>query len=285
MEIEEFGGRIGRWYRESEPWWPPEVRAPTGSPNVVVVLLDDVGFAQLGPYGSDIETPTIDRLAAGGLTFANFHTTALCSPTRACVLTGRNHHSVGMGRIIDLALGFPGYDARISHRHGFLPAMLTPHGWAAYAAGKWHLTPRDLQHLGADRATWPLGRGFERYYGFFDGEAHQFAPNLVHDNHQVPPPGDYESGYHFTEDIVDHAIEWVTDLRNADPDKPFFLYVTPGACHSPHQAPRSYMARYRGRFDEGWDVWRERCINGHPAWSPSTPSCRPGPTGCRPGTS
>jgi arylsulfatase A-like enzyme len=260
MEREEFAGRIGRWHHESEPWWPEPVRAPAGAPNVVVVLLDDVGFAQIGRYGSDIETPTFDRLAAGGLTFTNFHTTGLCSPTRACVLTGRNHHSVGMGRIIDLALGFPGYDSTISHRHGFLPAMLTPSGWAAYAVGKWHLTPRDLQHLGAPRTTWPLGRGFERYYGFFDGESHQFAPNLVHDNHQARPWGGYEDGYHLTTDLIDHGIEYVTDLRNSDPDKPFFLYVTPGACHSPHQAPKEYVDRYRGRFDEGWDVWRERCF-------------------------
>jgi arylsulfatase A-like enzyme len=260
MEPEAFAGRIGRWFHESEPWWPDPVRAPAGAPNVVVVLLDDVGFAQLGPYGSDIETPTFDRLAADGLTFTNFHTTALCSPTRACLLTGRNHHSVGMGRITDLSLGFPGYDAHISRRHGFLPEMLTPAGWAAYAVGKWHLTPRDLQHLGADRSMWPLGRGFERFYGFFDGESHQFSPALVHDNHQVAPPGGYDDGYHLTEDLVDHGIEWITDLRNADPDKPFLLYVAPGACHSPHQAPPGYLERYRGRFDAGWDEWRERCF-------------------------
>ena len=260
MEPGQFEGTIGRWFWESEQWWPTPTRAPGDAPNVVVMLLDDVGFAQFGPYGSDIETPTFDRLAAGGLTFTNFHTTALCSPTRACVLTGRNHHSVGMGRIVDLATGFPGYDAHISRTHGFLSEMLTPEGWAAYAVGKWHLTPRDLHHLGADRSTWPLGRGFERYYGFFDGETHQFSPALVHDNHQVLPPGDHSTGYHFTEDITDRAIEWVSDLRNGDPDKPFFLYYTPGACHSPHHAPQSYLDMYRGRFDEGWDVWRERCF-------------------------
>jgi arylsulfatase len=138
--------------------------------------------------------------------------------------------------------------------------MLTPSGWSAYAVGKWHLTPRDLQHLGAPRTTWPLGRGFERYYGFFDGESHQFAPNLVHDNHQARPWGGYEDGYHLTADLIDHGIEYVTDLRNSDPDKPFFLYVTPGACHSPHQAPKDHVDRYRGRFDEGWDGWRERCF-------------------------
>jgi len=224
---------------------------------VLVVLLDDVGFAQLGPYGSDIETPTIDRLAAGGLTFTNFHTTALCSPTRACLLTGRNHHAVGMGRITDLATGFPGYDATISRTNGFLPEMLAPHGWAAYGAGKWHLTPRDQQHLGAARTTWPLGRGFQRYYGFFDGETHQFAPSLLHDNHQVPPPGSYDDGYHLTEDLADRMIEFITDLRNSEPSKPFFGYFATGACHSPHHAPPSWLEHYRGRFDQGWDQWRD----------------------------
>ncbi|MEZ5166816.1 MAG: sulfatase-like hydrolase/transferase [Acidimicrobiales bacterium] len=231
-----------------------------GAPNVVVVLLDDVGFAQTGPYGSDIDTPTIDRLSGAGLTYTNFHTTALCSPTRACLMTGRNHHSVGMGRITDLATGFPGHDATISKTNGFLPEMLVPRGYAAYMVGKWHLTPRDRQHLGADRVTWPLGRGFQRWYGFFDGENHQFGPALMHDNHQVAPPASFEEGYHLTADLVDHAIEYVTDLRNADPDKPFFLYVAPGACHSPHHAPRRWLDHYRGRFDQGWDAWREACF-------------------------
>ncbi|MCH7790384.1 MAG: arylsulfatase, partial [Acidobacteria bacterium] len=254
MEPDEFRGTIGRYHWESEPHWPEPVRAPKDAPNVVIVLLDDVGYAQLAPYGSDIETPTIDRLAAGGLTFTNFHTTALCSPTRACVLTGRNHHSVGMGRITDLATGFPGYDATISHRHGFLPEMLEPQGWATYGVGKWHLTPRSDHHLGASRRRWPLGRGFQRYYGFFEGETNHFGPALIHDNHQVEQPEG--SDYHFTEDMADKAIEWLTDLRNADGDKPFFLYFATGACHSPHQAPPSYLEAYRGRFDLGWDLWR-----------------------------
>ncbi|MDW3221224.1 MAG: arylsulfatase [Acidimicrobiales bacterium] len=260
MEPGQFEGTISRWRYDAEPWWPDPVRPAEDAPNVVVVLLDDVGFAQTGPYGSDIETPTIDRLAAGGLTFTNFHTTALCSPTRACLLTGRNHHSVGMGRITDLATGFPGYDATISRANGFLPEMLVPAGYAATMVGKWHLTPRDLQHLGADRTTWPLGRGFQRWYGFFEGENHQFGPSLMHDNHQVPPPGGYDDGYHLTEDMIDHAIDHVTDVRNADPDKPFLLYVAPGACHSPHQAPPRWLEHYRGRFDDGWDAWREACF-------------------------
>ncbi len=257
MEPGEFGGTIGRYHHEAEPWWPEPVRAPEGAPNVLMVVLDDVGFAQLGCFGSDLDTPTFDRLAAGGLRYANFHTTALCSPTRACLLTGRNHHSVGMGRIVELATGFPGYDARIPPSCGMLPAALVPEGYAAWAIGKWHLTPEDELHEGAARNRWPLGRGFERFYGFFEGEAHQFGPALVSDNHLTHQPRSYEDGYHLTEDLADHAIAYVHDLRSADPDKPFFAWFCPGACHSPHQAPAEWRARYLGRFDEGWDVWRD----------------------------
>src|SRR5215218_1796480 len=212
-EWAEFGGVIGRYRNESTPWWPDPVRPPAGAPNVLVVLLDDVGFAQLGCFGSDIATPTFDRLAANGLRYTNFHTTALCSPTRACVLTGRNHHRVGMGRIVDLATGFPGYDARIPRSTALLPAVLTPHGYAAYAVGKWHLTPEDEEHMGARRDRWPLGQGFERWYGFFPGETHQFVPALVHDSHHVEPPYGIDEGYHLTTDLVDRSIEYLEDLR------------------------------------------------------------------------
>ena len=255
----DFRGTIGRYRSESEPAWPEDPAPPDGAPNVVVVVLDDVGFAQLGCFGSDLDTPVLDGLAAAGLRYTNFHTTALCSPTRACVLTGRNHHSNGMGRIIDLATGFPGYDTRIPAANGFLSEMLAEHGYAAYAVGKWHLTPDDETHLAATRVRWPLGRGFERFYGFMDGETNQFAPSLVSDNHFVTAPGEVPAdGYHLTEDLVDHAIGFLSDLRNAAPAKPFLLYLATGACHSPHQAPREWIERYRGRFDGGWDDWRER---------------------------
>ncbi len=254
----DFGGTIGRYHWESTPAWPEDPVPPPDAPNVVLIVLDDVGFAQLGCFGSDIATPNLDALAAGGLRYRNFHTTALCSPTRACLLTGRNHHANGMGRIIDLAMGYPGYNARIPKANGLLPEMLVPHGYAAYAVGKWHLTPRDEHHLGARRDRWPLGRGFERYYGFFDGETHQFAPALVQDNQQVDQPRTYEDGYHLTEDLVDHAIDYLIDLRNVDPHKPFLLYLATGACHSPHQSPAAWRDRYRGRFDRGWDEWRDR---------------------------
>ncbi len=225
-----------------------------------MVVLDDVGFAQLGCYGSDIETPVLDSLAGDGLTFTNFHTTALCSPTRACLLTGRNHHRNGMGRIIELATGFPGYDATIPRANGFLSEMLLPHGYATFAIGKWHLAPEDEAHAAAPRTNWPLGRGFERFYGYHGGETHQFVPALYCDNHPIAPPRTPEEGYHLTEDLVDQAIGCITDVRVVDPDKPFFLYLATGACHSPHQAPAPWIDRYRGAFDGGWDAWRTRTL-------------------------
>ena len=252
-----FGGVIGRYHFESEPWWPAEQRAADGAPNVLIVVLDDVGWAQLGCFGSDLETPTLDGLAAGGLQFTNFHTTALCSPTRSSLMTGRNHHAVGMARVTELAAGFPGYHGRIPRSAGFLSEYLRDAGWATWALGKWHLTPEEEAHAAATRVRWPLGRGFERFYGFFAGETHQFAPALVSDNHQIEPPGRWQDGYHLTEDLVERATGLVSDLRAVDTDKPFFLYLAFGACHSPHQAPASFLERYRGRFDGGWDAWRD----------------------------
>ncbi|MDA8320839.1 MAG: arylsulfatase [Actinomycetota bacterium] len=254
----EFGGRIGRDWRDSEPWWPPEPTAPAGAPNVVLVVLDDVGYAQLGCYGADIETPVLDGLAAGGVRLANFHTTALCSPTRACLLTGRNHHRSGMGRVADLAIGFPGYWGRPPRENGYLSEMLRAAGYATYAVGKWHLSPEDETNMAASRATWPLARGFDRWYGFHGGETHQFVPALFHDNHAVRPPASATDGYHLTQDLADRAIEHLGDLRAVDAGRPFFLYFATGACHSPHQPPPRWREHYRGRFDLGWDAWRER---------------------------
>jgi arylsulfatase A-like enzyme len=260
MDRAEFQGVIGRSFEDSTPWWPDEPRPPAGAPNIVLVVLDDVGFAQLGCFGSDIDTPALDRVAADGLRYSNFHTTALCSPTRACLLTGRNHHSNGMGRITDLAMGFPGYDARIPPSNSMLPKMLVPHGYAAYAVGKWHLTPEEEWHAGAPRERWPLSRGFQRWYGFFGGETHQFAPELVYDSHHIDPPRSMADGYHLTEDLADRALEFVHDLRATDAAKPFFLYFATGACHSPHQSPQEWRDRYRGNFDAGWDAWREATL-------------------------
>jgi arylsulfatase A-like enzyme len=252
-----FEGVIGRDWRDSTPWWPAEPLPPSGAPNVLLIVLDDVGYAQLGCYGSDISTPTIDGLAAEGLRLANFHTTALCSPTRACLLTGRNHHRNGMGRVADLAMGYPGYWGLIPRENGFLSEILRAHGYATYAVGKWHLTPDDEVSMAASRASWPLGRGFDRWYGFHGGETHQFAPALYHDNHAVLAPGSYEDGYHLSADLADRAIEFLSDLRAVDEEQPFFCYLATGACHSPHHAPAEWIERYRGQFDAGWDAWRD----------------------------
>jgi arylsulfatase A-like enzyme len=257
-EAAKFEGRIGRDWRDSEPWWPKEPAPPVGAPNVVLVVLDDVGYAQLGCFGSDLETPTIDALAARGVRLANFHTTSLCSPTRACLLTGRNHHRSGMGRIADLAIGFPGYWGKPPKENGYLSEVLRSNGYATYAVGKWHLTPEDETNVAASRSTWPLSRGFDRWYGFHGGETHQFVPALYHDNHSVRPPRSIEEGYHLSSDLAERAIEFVGDLRAVDSDRPFFMYFCTGACHSPHHAPREWIDRFGGLFDDGWDAWRER---------------------------
>jgi arylsulfatase A-like enzyme len=226
----------------------------------------------------------LDGLAARGVRLANFHTTSLCSPTRACLLTGRNHHRSGMGRVADLAIGYPGYWGKPPRKNGYLSEILRAAGYATYAVGKWHLSPEDQTSMAASRATWPLARGFDRWYGFHGGETHQFVPALYHDNHSVRPPRPVEDGYHLTEDLADRAIEFLSDLRAADPGQPFFLYFATGACHSPHQPPGRWLERYRGRFSLGWDAWRQQVfdrqlvsgllpestvLTERPAWVPS----------------
>jgi arylsulfatase A-like enzyme len=250
------GPVIGRTVQESTPWFPARPR-PVGAPNVLVVLLDDVGFAQLGAFGSDIETPAIDRVAAAGLRYTRFHVTALCSPSRASLLTGRNHHAVGMGFLCDLPTGFPGYTARIPRTAATVARTLRDAGYSTLAVGKWHLTPRGDRTASGPFDTWPLGQGFERYYGFLHGDANHWTPRLVADNHYVEPPARPEDGYHLSEDLADTALRFVADQHHATPAKPFFLYFAPGAMHAPHHVASEWADRYRGRFDGGWERWRE----------------------------
>ncbi|MGZ5345417.1 MAG: sulfatase-like hydrolase/transferase, partial [Actinomycetota bacterium] len=191
-----FSGVIGRTVEESTPAWPAINRAGDDSPNVLLIVLDDVGYAQLGCYGSDIDTPAIDGLAQRGVRLTNFHTTAVCSPTRACLLTGRNHHRVGVGMLPDLPMGFPGYNARIPDEAGTLAQILRAEGYATFAVGKWHLTPRDERSPSGPFENWPLGKGFEHYYGFLGGDANHWAPELVRDNTYVDPPRTPDEGYH-----------------------------------------------------------------------------------------
>lgn len=256
-------GPIGRTVAESEPAWPVPAGPPPGAPNVLVILFDDLGFAQLGCYGGlggRIRTPNIDRLAAHGLRYQNFHTTALCSPSRAALLTGRNHHSVGVATILERATGFPGYDGRIPRDAAMLPAVLLEHGYATMAIGKWHLTPDEHISPAGPFDRFPLGQGFERYYGFLGGETSQWEPDLWEDNHRVQPPRRPEDGYHLSEDLVDHAIEWINGLKAVAPSKPFFTYLAFGATHSPHHVPADHVEAYRGEFDEGWDVIRRQTL-------------------------
>ncbi len=252
-----FNGIIGRTIDKSQPAWPEPVTSRHGTPNIVIIMLDDTGFAQLGSYGSPIRTPYLDSLAEGGLRYNNFHTTALCSPTRASVLTGRNHHSCGMGCITEGATGYPGYNGQIPFETGFLSEILLEHGYNTYALGKWHLTPAHETSAAGPYTRWPLGRGFERFYGFMGGDTHQYYPELIYDNHQVEPDKTPEEGYHFTEDIADKAISFITDAKQVAPDKPFFLYFAPGATHAPHHVPQEWSNRYKGEFDEGWEAYRE----------------------------
>ncbi|MCC6198259.1 MAG: arylsulfatase [Burkholderiales bacterium] len=252
-----FPGRVARTAAASEPAWPQPPQARPGAPNVLVLLLDDVGFAQLGCYGADIRTSTFDRLAAGGLRYRDFHTTAICSPTRACLLTGRNHHSNGVGIIQEMATGFPGYHGMVPRENGFLSQMLLAQGYATLGIGKWHLVPVSEYASGASKARWPLSRGFERYYGFIGGKTNQWSPTLVHDSHYIDPPRTPAQGYHLNADLADRAIEYLTDLRAVAPGKPFFMYYCLAAGHAPHHVEPEWIARYRGQFDAGWDRWRE----------------------------
>ncbi|WP_167098061.1 arylsulfatase [Mycobacterium sp. DL592] len=233
------------------------MRAPSGAPNVLMIVLDDLGFGQLGCFGSDIATPNIDKLASDGLRYNRFHVTALCSPTRAALLTGRNHHAVGMGMLTDLPTDLPGYSGRIPPSTPTLPRVLRDAGWSTMAFGKWHLAPRYELGDAGPFERWPLGLGFERYYGFLGGDTNQWAPRLVRDNSSIVAPKTPAQGYHLTEDLADQAIRMVVNQQESAPGKPFFTYFAPGAMHAPHHVPASWADAYAGRFDQGWDRWRE----------------------------
>jgi arylsulfatase len=254
-----FRGTINIDIRESTPDWEPYTQpiAPEGSPNVLYIVLDDVGYSAMEPFGGLIETPNINRIAERGLVYTNFHTTALCSPTRACLMTGRNHTTNGMGVITEAASGFPAYNGHIPFECGTLAEVLGERGWNTYAIGKWHLTAEDEMNLASRKTQWPLGRGFERFYGFLGAETNQWYPDLVYDNHPVEQPASPEEGYHLTVDLTDKALSFIRDAKAIAPDKPFFLYYCPGACHAPHHVPREWIEKYKGKFDMGYEAFRE----------------------------
>lgn len=253
-----FEGTIGRTIADSQEWYDEPPHPGADAPNVVLVLLDDTGFAQFGCYGSDIDTPNVDALAANGLQFTNFHVTPLCSPTRASLLTGRSQHAVGMRAVSNFRTGYPNQLGHITNHAATVAEVLREEGYATFCVGKWHLAPMEQCSAAGPFDQWPLGRGFDRFYGFLEGETDQFHPDLVCDNHAIEPPGGPEDGYHVSEDMIDQLLKMVSDSKGVRPDRPFFAYVPFGATHAPHQAPASYLEKYRGKYDEGWDVVRER---------------------------
>jgi len=262
MMSKPFKGVVNVDIRDSKPDWEPfePPKAPDGAPSVVYIVLDDVGFSALGCYGGPVETPNIDRIAADGVRYTQWHTTALCSPTRSCLLTGRNHTRNSMACITEAAIGFPNASGTIPPENGTISEILGERGWNTYMVGKWHLCPDDEMNLASTRRNWPTGRGFERWYGFLGAETSQWYPDLVYDNHTVDQPRTPEEGYHLTEDLTDKAIEFVRDAKAIAPEKPFLLYYAPGACHAPHHVSKEWADKYRGQFDMGYEAMREQTL-------------------------
>jgi arylsulfatase len=255
--VQPYKGKIGRNLTDTQQWWPDKKKAPEGAPNVVWILLDDVGFGAVSTFGGLIRTPNLDSLANNGLRYTNFHTTAICSPTRAALLTGRNSHSVHMGLFPNTAIGTPGYDGYMPFEKATIAEILRENGYNTYAVGKWHLTPvSDATAVGPFN-RWPTGRGFDHYYGFLGGSTDQWHPVVWEDTRKVEPEAD---GKHFTTRIADKAIGYIAEQKSIKADKPFFLYFAPGAGHSPHHVAKAWSDSYKGKFDQGWDKYRERVL-------------------------
>jgi arylsulfatase len=262
MARKQFRGHLALDVRDAKADWsayePP--RAKEGAPNILFIMFDDVGFGAWDCYGGLIETPNLTRLAELGLRYSQFHTTALCSPTRACALTGRNASSNGMACITEFAAGFPSSNGRVPFENAMISEVLVEHGYSTYHVGKWHLTPEYDNHAAGSRRQWPLGRGFERFYGFLGGETNQWFPLLIQDNQAIDQPYMPEDGYHFTKDITDKALQYVRDGKTADPEKPWFLYFAPGCAHAPHHVPKEWVEKYKGKFDMGYEKYREQVL-------------------------
>lgn len=252
-----YQGVVGKTLADSKEWWPEPVKAPAGAPNVVWILLDDVGFGAAHPFGGLISTPVFDSLANNGLRYTNFHTAGICAPTRSALLTGRNHHSVHEGGFSHtmLSAGFPGWDGRVPSSKGTIAEILRDNGYNTFAVGKYGVTPDEEATDAGPFDRWPSGKGFEHFFGFLGSQTDQYKPDLVEDNAHVTP-----DGRNLNEQITDKAISYIGRQKKAAPDKPFFLYYAPGATHAPHQVDTFWSNQYKGKFDEGWDVYREKVI-------------------------
>ena len=254
-----FKGVIDLDIRDSKPDWDAflQTKAPKNAPNVLVILYDDTGQAAWSAYGGRIEMPTLDRLAKNGLTYTQWHTTSVCSPTRSTFLTGRNHHQNGFGTIAESAAGFPGYCGHRPANIATMATVLRDAGWSTFWIGKNHNVPVDAFDMASSRKYWPLGLGYDRFYGFIGGETNQWYPELIEDNHFVEQPYTPEEGYHFSKDIADRAINFIRDTKQSQPEKPWYLWYCPGANHAPHHAPQEYIDKYKGKFDDGYEAYRE----------------------------
>jgi len=252
-----FKGKIGKTINESQAYWPEQKKAPAGAPNVIWILIDDAGFGSSSAFGGLVQTPTFDNLANNGIRYTNFHTTAICSPTRAALLTGRNHHSAHMGLFPETAAGFPGYDARIPFEKATVAEILKENGYNTFAVGKWHLTPVNEATPAGPFNRWPTGRGFEHFYGFLYGETDQWHPELWEDTKKLDiEPNDK----HLDELLADRAINFIANQKSVAPEKPFFLYLATGATHAPHHVAKEWIDKYKGKFDGGWDKYREQVL-------------------------
>ena len=252
-----FGGVIKQSAKDSKPWWPPRIVPPNGAPNVLLIMTDDQGYGVPGTFGGVIPTPSLDRIAKSGLRYIQFHSTALCSPTRAALITGRNHHSVGYGVIGELSTGFPGYDSVIGPESATVAEILKENGYATSWFGKDHNTPGfQYSTTAGPFEQWPIGMGFQYFYGFLGGETDQWTPYLFRNTTMVTPWVGHP-GYNLTTDLADDAIKYLRDLNASAPDKPFFLYYVPGGSHSPHQPTQEWIDKFKGKFDMGWNAMRD----------------------------
>src|SRR5680860_1259099 len=255
----EFDGVIQVDVRDSIPDWKPYElrRAPEGAPNVLIVLYDDTGLAAWSPYGGRINMPTMQRLADNGLTYTQWHTSALCSPTRSMFLTGRNHHVNRCAAIMEGTNGFPGAAGRLPAECATIAQVLQDNGFSTFWLGKNHNVPEEDLAPGGSRSEWPLQKGFDRFYGFIGGETNSWFPDLVEDNHYVEQPYGPEDGYHLSKDLAEQAMRMLRDQQASNPSKPWFMWLCPGANHAPHHSPKEYVERYRGAFDDGYEAYRE----------------------------
>ncbi len=260
-----FAGVANRTLEGSKPQWARRVQAPQAAPNVILVLIDDAGFGNPSAFGGPINTPGFDQVAASGLRYNRFHVTALCSPSRAALLSGRNQHALGFGSIAELAGGWPGYNAQWPRSAASIATILGGNGYCTAAFGKWHLTPASDWGPGGPFDRWPTGLGFDYFWGFLGGDTDQYQPLLFENTKVLGSPA--EKDFYLNTALADRAIDWMRQQKSLAPERPFFIYFATGASHAPHQVPSQWSAKYKGKFDAGWDKYRETVFARRKSWA------------------